>query len=335
MDTERLSTLNRRDFITTNLAGIAGISALGYHPLLGRAAETTARVAVVRTQSRQQGVSAVLNALDFTPMKGRRVLIKPNFNTADPTPGGTHNDTLTQLISEIRSRGGEDVTIGESSGPPVTRTVMEQKGIFTMADELKFGIINYEEIAEDQWVHFNPEGSHWANGFSLPRAVVESEYLISTPCLKTHGSGGVYTMSMKLAVGLTPKSIRRGMHGLRDTHMRRMIAELNLGYKPEVIVMDGIEVFTDGGPSRGTLKQGNVFIGGTDRVAVDAVGVAVLKELGSNDAIMGRKIFEQEQIARGVELGLGVSSPDQIELVAPDTASKEYASRLQEILATA
>jgi len=72
---------------------------------------------------------------------------------------------------------------------------------------------------------------------------------------------------------------------------------------------------------------------GTDRVAVDAVGVAVLKELGSNDAIMGRKIFEQEQIKRAAELGLGISSPRQVELTASDETSRLYADTLKTILA--
>src|SRR5512143_820593 len=111
-------------------------------------------------------------------------------------------------------------------------------------------------------------------------------------------------MSLKLSVGLTPKPIRRSMHGSPD--MRRMIAELNTGYKPDLIVLDGVAAFTDGGPSSGTLVPANVIIAGNDRVAVDAVGVAMLKSLGSNDAIMSRGIFQQEQIARAVELKLGV-----------------------------
>jgi len=65
-----------------------------------------------------------------------------------------------------------------------------------------------------------------------------------------------------------------------------MIAELNFCYKPQLLVMDGVEAFVDGGPSQGTVKQGNVFLAGTDRVAMDAAAIAILKELGSNDDIM-------------------------------------------------
>jgi hypothetical protein len=57
-----------------------------------------------------------------------------------------------------------------------------------------------------------------------------------------------------------------------------------------------------------------------------------LKYLGSNDAIMKKKIFEQEQIARAVELGLGASSSDEIELFPADEKSREDQNRIREIL---
>ena len=75
------------------------------------------------------------------------------------------------------------------------------------------------------------------------------------------------------------------------------------------------------------------MIAGTDRVAVDAVGLAVLKDLGSNDAIMGRPIFQQEQMARAVEIGLGIQGPDEIALVSDDPAGTAYATTLKGILA--
>ena len=75
------------------------------------------------------------------------------------------------------------------------------------------------------------------------------------------------------------------------------------------------------------------MIAGDDRVAVDAVGVAMLKSLGANQAIMGRKIFEQEQIARAVELDLGAASADAIDIVTGDPESRTLADSLRTILA--
>jgi len=332
MGKKEVHQLNRREFIIASAFGLAALPKWPLNFSEDAPVEGKTTVALVKTMDRAQGVKDVLRLLSFPPPKGKDIFIKPNFNSADPAPGSTHNDTLRQLILEIKARGAGRITVGESSGPPPTKKVMEDKGIPALAQELGFDIINFEELPEDGWTHFNPQGNHWNDGFSIAKAAVEADYLVSTCCLKTHGSGGHFSMSMKLAVGLTPKTIRRELHAKRETDMRKMIAELNLGYKPKVIVMDGVEVFVDGGPSRGKKVEAGVFIGGTDRVAVDAVGVAVLKELGSNQTIMGKKIFEQEQIQRAVEIGLGISRPDQIELATPDNASRDYAEKIKSLL---
>ena len=330
MPHRRPASLDRRDFLKGAAAGVALLPGLGFAGVRSRRPRPTSTVALVRTSDRKEGVRRAMALLDPKGIAGKAVNLKPNFNTADPAPAGTHNDTLAQLVTELRERDAREVTVGESSFPP-TRTVMEAKGTFDLASDMQFGVVSYDEIPDNAWVHFQPAGTHWPEGFHLPRHVVESEYNVSTCCLKTHGSGGVFTMSLKLSVGLTPKPIRRGMH--RSPDMRRMIAELNQGYAPRLIVLDGVEAFTDGGPSRGTLAQANVMIAGTDRVAVDAVGLAVLKELGANDAIMGTPIFRQEQIARAVEVGLGVAGPEDIRLVSDDEAGSAYAASLQTILA--
>jgi uncharacterized protein (DUF362 family) len=326
-----IRSIDRRSFLKGAAAGVillphTELGAMGMRPV-GRAST----VAVIRTTDRKEGVTRALALLKPTGMAGKQVVIKPNFNTADAAPAGTSNDTLMQLVTELQERDAKSITLGESSGPPDTGEVMAEKGIPDMASDIGFSVVNYDQILDSDWVHFQPSGTHWPEGFHLPRHVVEAEYNVSTCCLKTHGFGGVFTMSIKLSVGLTPKSIRRGMH--RSPDMRRMIAELNQGYTPQLIVMDGVETFVDGGPTRGTLKPGNVVVAGTDRVAVDAVGLAILKDLGANDAIMGTPIFQQEQMARAVEVGLGVSGPDQIALISDDDEGRSYAGTLKGILA--
>ena len=324
-------TITRRDFVRTTAAGMAAAPFANLNHLGRVFAPPRSRVAVVRTADRRRGVSQALALLDLGAVRDKRVVLKPNFNSADPAPASTHNDTLAQLVTELQERGARSITLAESSGPPQTRGVMERKGTFDLARDLRFDVVDFEQLADDDWVHFVPRGTHWPDGFWLPRLVVGSEYTVSTCCLKTHGAGGVFTMSLKLSVGLTPKRIRRTMHGSRD--IRRMIAELNTGYRPQLIVLDGVTAFTDGGPSRGELKNANVMIAGDDRVAVDAVGLAVLKAIGANDAIMRRRIFDQEQIARAVELRLGAAGPDDIEIVTGDAASRSFAGDMRGILA--
>jgi uncharacterized protein (DUF362 family) len=322
--------LDRREFMRRTALGLAALPFVDVRGLEAAAAPRRSRIALVQTSDRKLGVTEALRLLDLKAVQGRRVVLKPNFNTADEAPGSTHNDTLSQLVIELQERGARSITLGESAGPPLTRRVMEQKGTFDLARDLGFDVVNFDEMPETDWTAFPVGSTHWPEGFHLPRVVVDSEYTVATCCLKTHAFGGVFTMSLKLAVGLTPKPVRRGMH--RSPDMRRMIAELNTGYHPQLVVLDGVTAFTDGGPSTGQLRHANVMIAGDDRVAVDAVGLAVLKELGSNDAIMGRGIFEQEQMVRAIQLGLGVSGPSQIELVTGDDASRQYAARLRPIL---
>jgi uncharacterized protein (DUF362 family) len=138
-------------------------------------------------------------------------------------------------------------------------------------------------------------------------------------------------MSLKLSVGITHKKNMRELH-TSFLSMKKMIAEINQAYIPSLILLDGIEAFVDKGPAKGTKKRGSVILAGTDRIVIDAVGLAVLKELGSNKDIMGKKIFEQEQIARAVELGIGINSPEKIEIIDDDTESKNYSDKLKLIL---
>jgi uncharacterized protein (DUF362 family) len=67
-------------------------------------------------------------------------------------------------------------------------------------------------------------------------------------------------------------------------------------------------------------------------VAIDAVGLAILQYLGSNNQIMNTKIFEQEQIARAAEIGLGAASPSEIEVLAANAESRKYRNRVVEML---
>ena len=289
------------------------------------------KVSLIRTADRASGIQRSVDLLGINPVKGKDVLLKPNFNTADPFPGSTHNDTLTHLILQLKTMGAKSITIGERSGPPDTADVLQDKGIYGLCEKLGVELIDFEKLPAGDWVRITPEKSSWRNGFEVARPIVASPCVVTTCCLKTHGFGGVFTMSLKLSVGVTRKRNMTELH-TSFLSMRKMIAEINQAYTPKLIMMDGIEAFVDGGPGQGTRKRADVILAGTDRIAIDAVGIAILKELGSNQAIMGKRIFEQEQISRAVELGLGVSRPQDIELVTDDTQGKEYAGRLGKIL---
>ncbi len=299
-------------------------------------APSKTRVVLVRTEDRAEGVKKCLDLLNINPFKGKSVLVKPNFNTSDETPGSTHIDTLKALLARAREMGAKSLAIGDRSGPEPTEEVFDKKGVRTLAGSFDAELLNFDELGENGYVKITPPGSHWKDGFLVSRPVIESECAVSTCCLKTHQYGGVFTMSLKNSVGVVPRkgnTLMRELHSSPD--QRRMIAEINAAYRPALIVLDGLQAFVDQGPMTGPRKDAGVFLAGTDRVAVDAVGVAILKHLGSNDAIMKPAVFAQEQIVRAVELELGVSSAEGIVIETPDPASETYAGEIRKILAAA
>lgn len=291
------------------------------------------KVALVKAKDRRDGVVRSTELLETNPVNGKKVLLKPNFNTDDPYPGSTHPDTLRELIRHLQSMGAAAITIGERSGPADSGQVMDSLGVYRVAEEFGVEVVNFDALPDGELTRVNPPGSHWKDGFKVPVMLGEAECIVISPCLKTHQFGGIFTMSLKLGVGLVPKAGNDYMQELHSSpHMGCMIAEVNTAYNPDLIVMDALEAFVEAGPMTGTKKEAGLFIAGTDRVAVDAVGVAVLKELGSTPEIMNTPVFKQEQIARAVELGLGTPTPEAIELVTGDRESAAYAAELKKIL---
>ena len=289
-------------------------------------------VTLIQTRDRSDGISRALSLLGENPVSGKDVLLKPNFNTADPYPGSTHNDTLIQLVRNLKGMGAGRITVAERSGPANTADVLVQKGILELAREAAFDLLNLEELPEDAWVRFRPDQKlHWRKGFDVARPVLGASCVVATCCLKTHGFGGVFTMSLKLGIGITHKRNMMELHA-SFLNMEKMIAEVNLAYQPSLILLDGIDAFVDGGPMTGRRKDAGVILAGTDRIAVDAVGVAILKDLGSKKSIMDKHVFEQTQIARAVDLGLGARSPDDIRIVSDTPEGRQYANHLTRIL---
>ncbi|MFX1482264.1 MAG: DUF362 domain-containing protein [Promethearchaeota archaeon] len=288
------------------------------------------KVAVISTKDRIYGVNKSFELLAIDSIKGKKVVLKPNFNTADPPPASTHMDTFRQILVKLQEMGAKSITVAERCGPANTEEAFRKKGLYELAEEFDFAIVNLETAPRDQWVMKNPEGSHWKDGFLFARVYDDAECVIETCCLKTHQYGGHFTLSLKNATALVPRVGYSYMNELHSSpHQRRMIAEINSVYKWDFVVMDGVVAFVDRGPMEGTRKEANVFVAGTDKVAIDAVGVALLRMLGTTPEVSEGKIFEQEQIARAVELGIGVSSFDDIEFLTDSPESERLVTSIK------
>jgi uncharacterized protein (DUF362 family) len=295
------------------------------------------KIALVHTDDRVQGLMQALGLIELDTFAGKRILLKPNFNSADPTPGSTHPDLLRALIEWLQQHGATEVIVGDRSGMGITRRVMGEKGVFLLAQEMGFEVVVFDELPESGWVQVWPNASHWERGFAVPRLLNEVDAVVQLCNLKTHRFGGHFTISLKNSVGLLARMLPGKAHDyMRELHtslhQREMIAEANTAYSPALIVVDGVEAFTEGGPESGKRVQSNVILAGTDRVAIDAAGVAILRHFGTTPEVSEGPVFSQAQIARAAELGLGAKSPEHVELVAPDRESGRYAEEIRSVL---
>ncbi len=297
---------------------------------------TKSNVYVIKTTDRKSGIKELLKYFKIENLSGKRVALKANYNSSDPFPASTHIDTLSAIVEELKERKAS-VVLAERSGMGDTRKVLEDTGVIELAVKSGFDVVVLDELDENGWILESPDESHWKRGFLFPKVFREADAIVSTCCLKTHRYGGQITMSLKNSVGMVAKydpedgySYMSELHSSR--YQRQMIAEINTAYAPEFIIMDGIKGFSKGGPDTGTLIEPGIMLASSDRVALDAVGVAVLRIYGTTSEVGKGGVFEQEQIARADELGLGASGADELDIIPANNEAQEICSKIREKL---
>lgn len=281
-------------------------------------------------KDRTEATRSLLEAANLNDLHGRKVLVKPNLNTADESPGSTHLDTLMATLDALKAIGANHIFVGDRSGPAETRQVFEDKGLFTLAKKMGFEPLIFDEMSHEKYVKRSPNGSHWRNGFLFVKIASEVDGVIGLGCLKTHMYGGHFTLSLKLATGMVHRQNMSELHS--SMHMREMIAEINTAFTPRLMILDGVEAFYQGGPMVGSRWAADISLASTDRVALDAVGVAALKMHGTTSEIEARGIFQQDQIKRAVQLGLGVEKAEDIELRPLNDAAERTVDKLSRVL---
>jgi uncharacterized protein (DUF362 family) len=294
---------------------------------------TKSEVYVIKSDDRENGIKELLKYFDIKSLSGKRVALKANYNSQDPFPASTHIDTLGTLVDVLKENGAS-LVLAERSGSGDTRKALKETGVLELANKKGVDIVILDELKSSDWIRIKPEGTHWKKGFLFPKVFEDADAIVQTCCLKTHMYGGHFTMSLKNSVGMVAASdYEDGYKYMDELHslkyQRHLIAEINTAYEPEFIIMDGIKGFSKGGPSSGTLIEPGIMIASKDRIALDAVGVAVLRIYGTTTEVSIGSIFEQEQIARAVELGLGVSKADEIAIIPVNTEAADICSKIQ------
>lgn len=293
------------------------------------------KVFLIDASDRHRNIGKLFSKFDLAA--DGTVALKANYNSDDPFPATTHKDTLRAVAELLKDSGHSDIIMAERSGMGDTLSVLKNRGIVKLSNELGFKLVDLDSLNPDGWEDIQAEGSHWKHGFKIARVFREADIVVSTCCLKSHRFGGHFTMSLKNSVGLvaaqTPGTSYDYMRELHTSpHQRLMIAEINKFYETDLILMDAALGFSHGGPELGTLIEPGLLLASSDRVAIDAVGVALLRHYGTTPEVMRGRIFEQEQIARAASLGVGVNSSEKIDLVPLDKHSSSEAETIRNVL---
>jgi uncharacterized protein (DUF362 family) len=245
--------------------------------------------------------------------KGSTVLIRPNANTADLPPGSTNPEVLRGAIRAAKECDPEKIIVAEKSMTTLnTEKVLKELGLWQVAEaEGVDEILTFDQMKRR---HVEPKGAYsWQYGFDVPEFLESIDYMIALPVIKTHWTA-TFTMGLKSQISITADRDRRQLpHGQGwDVIFGNMIAESNLVHKPDFYISDATKCFVTEGPNIGTLREPDIVLASSDVIANDAVGLALLKTLGTVPKIRNHSVWAQPQIKRAVELNLGVHSREEI-----------------------
>lgn len=301
------------------------------------ASPAASEVYIIEASDRDHATRTLWSEVGPPSLDGKTVAVKANFNSDDPFPATTHPDMLEALLGRVRDVGARSILIGERSGMGKTAAVLKNRGAAEVAARAGAGVVVLDDLPLHGWEAIPPDGLNWDRGFLVAHLFRDAGAVIQTCCLKTHRFGGHVSLSLKNMVGAVaardPQDGYNYMAELHSSpHQRRMIAEINRFLPCDLAVMDATEGFSTGGPERGSRIAPNVILASTDRVALDAAGIALLRSYGSTPEVMQGRIFEMDQIARAADLGIGVKSAGDLRLVALDSGCKDLVLDMRRIL---
>lgn len=228
--------------------------------------------------------------------KSETVLLKVNFNTADPFPASSDIEFIKAVIVNILKAEPKKIIVGDScTFSQNTYDVMCSKKAYSLEDiDPRVQVMNFDER---KWLKMTIHGAKYLRRVSLPDVLEQIDKLILLPCLKTH-SWAQYTGALKLSVGLMKPSERIPLHMGK---LQEKIAELNLVINPDLVIMDARKCFINKGPSSGEIREPKKLLISDSRIEIDETGVEIIKEYEGNDLA---NTEELTQIKYAKELGI-------------------------------
>ena len=249
--------------------------------------------------------------------KGETILLKPNYNTADPFPGSSDPEFIKAVIDMLYKAGAGKIIVGERTAFLHSRKVLEQAGIVKVAEEagaevVVFGKDGWHAMFDRKgWRRVKILGGQYLRKVSLAKEALEIEKIVYVPLIKTHHAAE-FTGAIKLSMGFVKPFFDQIAFHAR--HLQEKLAELSLVVKPDLIIMDARKVFITGGPAKGELREPNLILASGNQVAIDVEGVKILQSYSGN-GLAGKNVWDLMQIKHAVTLGLGPHSEGEYEVI--------------------
>jgi len=229
------------------------------------------RVAIIKgknpVETTVKALETIGSDVDTALSRKKTILIKPNYlNSKHPSTGITTDSRVIEgIVKFLKARKLEDIVIGEGSGFTDTFQAFKVAGVDTVAKRWDVKLV---DLNKDEFVEVNPPHPLALKKVRVAKTALEST-IISVPKLKPHRITTV-TLSLKNMMGALAS--KGSMH---TGNLSENIADLASVLKPSVAVVDGI-IAGEGHESSGNPVETNLVIAGTDPVAVDTVGAAVM-----------------------------------------------------------
>lgn len=264
------------------LARCAGPSPLPEQPWLDAAFRKPQRsTIVVATATDYDGrlADVVRRGIELFKLdvRGKRVVLKPNFVEFDPNSAINTNPILiAATIEAFRSLGAAAVTIAE--GPGHRRDNEYVLGASGLLDTIRDANAGYVDLNVDA-VRPIRAGSNYTRLGTLyvGETIANADLLVSMPKMKTHHWAGV-TLSLKNMFGIMPGAIYGWPKNvLHFAGIENSILDINAALTvPRFNIVDGIIGMEGNGPIQGVARRSGVLVFGQDPVAVDATSARLM-----------------------------------------------------------
>jgi uncharacterized protein (DUF362 family) len=200
---------------------------------------------------------------------GRSILLKPNLVEDLPGPVNTNSALIGAAARCFLRLGAARVVIGEGPGHQRdTELVVQAAGLKPHLAErqIEFVDLNRDELRKVKLkANYSGLGELW-----LPRAVLESDFVVSMPKVKTHHWAGV-TLSLKNMFGVVP-GMKYGWpkNLLHWSGIHESILDICATVPIHFVIADGITAMEGNGPLQGSARQLGKIVLADDPVAADA-----------------------------------------------------------------